>query len=83
MTEDTTPDKVTETTVKIELYVHSLTINDNGTADIIYNRIITDKSDGTAIVRDVVRETESGVFARPFIDDTLAKLKLRDAANGQ
>ena len=83
MAYDVTADKVTDATVTIELYVQSVTISDDATADILYNRTITDKSDGTVIVRDVVRETESVVVAQPLIDSTMAKIKTRGAANGQ
>lgn len=83
MSEDTTADKITETTVTIELYVQSVTINQDATTDVLYNRIITDKSDGKIIVRDVVMETEAVAVAKPIIYGTLKKLETPGAANGE
>ena len=50
--------KTTQATVTITLDPTSITVNDQGQADILYLRTITDTSSKELYVRDTVRVTE-------------------------
>ena len=58
--------------MNITLTAISATIKDDGTTDVLFNRLITDDH-GTVVVRDVVRETKPTADHATHIDDLRAK----------
>ena len=73
----------TTTTVTIETEIFSVTVSDDGTADTLTKRTITDTATGEIIVRDVVRTTEKILVAQPIVDSIIAKQKAGGTADGQ
>ena len=73
----------TTTTVTIETEIFSVTVSDDGTADTLTKRTITDTATNEIIVRDVVRTTEKLLVAQPILDSLIARQKARGVTDGK
>lgn len=47
----------------------SVTVDDSGNADVLYERTITDKDTGEVVVKDVVRVSDKLAIIQPVIDE--------------